>query len=1264
MTRPSALPHLADATDLERWADRVDARYGFAQLVRRLIRDENDQVQHIEMRSGEGANLPGYDGVVEALRRSSFVPEGVSVWELGVGARPAEKANSDYGSRTEDSLGIDKASTTFVFGTLRRWSGKGEWVARRREEGHWRDVWAFDADDLERLLDEHPSVHYRLSEELGMPASGVQTLEDWWARYSAVFSPPLTIPLVLAGRADAAAELARRLTLEVGRTFVRAPSVDDGLAFVGCTMLAADADASSTLLSKSLLVHDGASLRRLDTTSSLLILLPYEEELRRQAHLVRNHHVVCIVTEGGTADIELPPLDFAELESEFRARGVVEPDLSRFVRAAHHSLESLLRVSSASVQPEPEYWIDELDGVAVRRAWLAGAWNSRRSGDVDALEALAAEPYLTLEERLRSSAARPDPLFTVVGSSWAVTSPSDSWPTASREIGDSDLDALEVTVQTVLTAVDPKLDLPIDERWAAAIHGKVPVHSSELRRGLARSLALLAARGDELRLSTGRSSGVWVEYVLAQLFERVRDDTTAQLWTSLADVLPLLAEAAPDVFLRAVEAGTEGREPLLAKTFQDERGELSVSSAHTGMLWGLETVAWSGTYLGFASELLARLAEIDPGGRLSNRPANSLVEIYKPWLPQTSADADTRFAVLEALLDKHRDVAWKLLLELLPSQSAIGMNTHRPEFRAWTTDEDGGPTRADYIAFIERIAAVLIEVADAEPARWIELVAAFDRLPPSARTAALRALGTLDASSFDDSARDAFWQATDSLIRHHRHYSEAEWALREDVLSPLSEVSRRFRPGSPTTAAAWLFDDWHPDLIVDGSDSDPDLYESVLRNARARGVGEVLGTEGLNGVFELASRVSLPWAVGASLADNADGFTEDDQVVGLLDSTDPRLRSLAQGFAGARTRTDSEWAWSWVGRMSGRSTVQARLLLEIRDLESAWQRADELGSEVSRAYWAEFVPYGRGPQFAEVGDAARHLFEHGRVAMAIDGLSMYLETVAESVETELIITLLNALGVNPDPDIHRVSDYDVSRLLQVLRDRGLSDAEVAALEWRFIPILGRDRQTPSLERLLAESPSAFVDLVTMIFRAASDRSDEVPKDRTEETRAAASNAYRILREWQRVPGTDDEGIVHQDRLEAWLDDARTLLAESDRLEIGELQFGEVLAHSPSDEDGSFPTLAVRNVLESAPNDRLGRGFAIGLFNKRGVTTRGLTEGGEQEYRLAREYEGWASRIDSTHPRTAGILRSVADGYRAQGRRNDEEAERFLQGLGH
>ncbi len=213
-------PRFADATDLERWADRRDAQADLPRLVRRLIRHENDQVQRCEMAGGDSVGKHGFDGVVEATRATSFVPEGLSAWEMGVAQDARKKANADYRERTDNPQGIDRATATFVFVTPRRWDDKKEWESKKKKEGKWRDVRVLDANDIEQALEECPAVDVWLSELLDMPALGVVTVEDWWRRYSATFDPTLAPSVVVAGRDDVAAALLRRLAQDVGRTFI------------------------------------------------------------------------------------------------------------------------------------------------------------------------------------------------------------------------------------------------------------------------------------------------------------------------------------------------------------------------------------------------------------------------------------------------------------------------------------------------------------------------------------------------------------------------------------------------------------------------------------------------------------------------------------------------------------------------------------------------------------------------------------------------------------------------------------------------------------------------------------------------------------------------------------------------------------------------------------------------------------------------------------------------------------------------------------
>ena len=161
----------------------------------------------------------------------------------------------------------------------------------------------------------------------------------------------------------------------------------------------------------------------------------------------------------------------------------------------------------------------------------------------------------------------------------------------------------------------------------------------------------------------------------------------------------------------------------------------------------------------------------------------------------------------------------------------------------------------------------------------------------------------------------------------------------------------------------------------------------------------------------------------------------------------------------------------------------------------------------------------------------------------------------------------------------------------------------------------------------------------------------------------ATNAYRLLKSWQTIPGTAGRGKpVDIDGLKAWYATVEQLLIEADRLDIGQQVFGQVLAHAPADEDGLWPCEPVRSFIEHVAGEHIETGFRIECFNKRGVISRSLDEGGAKEYALADQYVGWAARMATTAPRTAAVFRSLAEGYLLDGQREDDEARRHLQGF--
>jgi hypothetical protein len=141
-----------------------------------------------------------------------------------------------------------------------------------------------------------------------------------------------------------------------------------------------------------------------------------------------------------------------------------------------------------------------------------------------------------------------------------------------------------------------------------------------------------------------------------------------------------------------------------------------------------------------------------------------------------------------------------------------------------------------------------------------------------------------------------------------------------------------------------------------------------------------------------------------------------------------------------------------------------------------------------------------------------------------------------------------------------------------------------------------------------------------------------------------------------VPGADEAGVIDGLALETWVKDARKLLKESGRGEIGDSKIGEILSASKREPDQPWPPEPVREVIEMVRSRALESGFEVGVYNRRGVTVRMPHDGGGQERALATSYRRDAEALRFDWPRTAACLDRIATTYEVDATREDLSAE--------
>jgi hypothetical protein len=1247
-------PLLATATDLTVWADTRAAQERISEVLRKLVLATTNGLRRIDMAAGEGVQHGGYDGIVVNAVPAPYVPEGQSVWEIGVSGDIKRKADADYEKRSANPIGADPAETTFVFVTPRRWASKRIWEKERKHGGPWRDVRVIDADDLETWLGLAPAVHAWLSAVLGKSWPSVQDLRSYWSDWRNATQPALSAEIVLAGRETVAEDLRLRIEAASSLLRVQGESADEALACIAATI--DGMDQADALLARSLVVNDTAGWDWAVTSTSPLVLIPRFAD-PDSARAIRHGNRVLIPVgreEGSRDDLVLPRLRRDAVRAALQRIGVAEGDADSLAARGRVSLTSLRR--RLSIDKGKPAWAHRVEAPALLPALLAGAWDERKPGDQEVIAGLAERPYQDVERTLVHWAQASDPPVRKVGPMWFLVSKEDAWDQLSTYLTPTDLARFRDALLRALGIADPALDLPPEERWMASIRGREHPLSAHLREGLVDTLAIMGARSGETTFFTGHTGQWHADDITGDLLDHVNAGEDATLWSSLSGMLPLLAEAAPKPFLRVVDVALSRDPSPLVTLFADAgpRASLFVASPHTGLLWALENLGWSPDYMSLVSHHLATLTRLDPGGSLSNRPFESLRSIFLIWNPQTAASLSQRLGALDKLRENMPDIAWRLMLAILPKQHDVSSPSHAPRWRDWKDGRDEHVPFEEYRQAIEAVVARLLDDVGANGQRWSDLMGLLGDLPWDRVVAALE---NTSPEAFSSEDRMLVWDALRSAISKHRSFADADWALPADVVDRMERVYERLTPRDPARRAAPLFTPT-PDLVEGGRTEWAD-YLRAVQDAQADAIRALRRDGGLAGLRHLAHLAERSDIVGVVIALTATAGAGDEQakLFDLLDAPDTSDRLLALGYAAKRFDLGG---WPWARSVLETAAPgwarekRAAFLRALPFVSETWDWAERFGEDTEHAYWL-VVPPTPLDDPAKIERAARLLIRYERPAHAVDLLGMSLHGTAPQVDPDLTMEALERVFRQDGLRQGGGLVHDIAMLLDYLAatSETIDMSRLAQLEWMFLPLLrGVGRPAGVLGRELAHNPGFFMDILCLVFRA----HDEEPREATDEQTARAMLGYQLLDSWRRPPGYRDDGTVDEDALDAWVAAVRTLAVEQGRQEIADQQIGRVLHYVPDDPDGLWPHRAVRRLVERIASSELETGLELGLRNSRGATSRGVSDGGAQERALQVRYLDDAQHLNVEWPRTAAMVRRIAHSYAEEARWQDERVE--------
>jgi hypothetical protein len=882
---------------------------------------------------------------------------------------------------------------------------------------------------------------------------------------------------------------------------------------------------------------------------------------------------------------------------------------------------------------------------------LLGSWSENSDSDKVIVSQLAKEDFDKWIPKIREILQQPGTPLRLRNGIWTITERRELWQALGQRLFDSHLDIFKECTVAVLTERDPQFDLPPEGRYAASIYGKALKHSQYLRKGLAESLALLGSYPTVLsNCSMDKPQTVAILAIRA-----IFSNSDWVLWGSLNDLLPLLAEAAPNDFLSAVETALQQIPCPFDELFAQEGKGIIGENYLTGLLWALETLAWDEQYLVRVSVILGELTSHDPGGRWANRPSNSLTTIFLPWFPQTTAPIEKRKVALQTIQKEIPEVAWKLLLSLLPGQHQVSSGSNKPIWRK-TIPEDWPKkvSQKEYWDQVASYAEMTVEMTKHDIARLGELISHLDNLPRPSFEKVLEHLSSEYIIAKPENERMGPWTGLMELASRHRQFADASWALSPDLISRIEDIAGKLAPQDRLNLYLRLFTERDMDLFEERGNWEE--QQKKLEERRQRAIKEILENDGSEAVVRFADIVESPRKVGFALGFTANSEIDSVVLPNLLEAKNKSQMQLASGFVYGRFLSQG---WAWVDKIdkTGWSHSQiGQFLAYLPFTAETWKRSEELLGEFEETYWrkASANPYQPG---SEMNEAIDKLIKYGRPNAAINCLYRILHDKQPLDQARTVQALLSAIS-STEPSSQMDVYYIVNIIKALQDDPSTNPDDLFRVEWAYLPLLDRHYNVSPklLETRLASDPGFFCEVIRLVYR--SKKKPKSEKEPTEKQKALATHAYRLLHEWRTPPGMQPNGGFLEEHFIQWLESTKATCTESGHTEVALTHVGNVLIHCPPDPDGLWINRAVAEALNAKDAEKMRNGFSTAIFNSRGAHS--VDPSGKPELELSAKYRKQAEDVENAgYQRLATTLRALAEWYTKEAGRIVDEHKKEL-----
>ena len=1029
---------------------------------------------------------------------------------------------------------------------------------------------------------------------------------------------------------------------------VQAAWCNDALAFCHAVLLQGD----GTELERAMVVSEPESWCYLAMQCSSLIMIPVFDNPDIGLAINNHHNVIRPIVEVNASgdygnSIKLSKIDRHSGYVLLVSAGLERSLADKLVALSRRSMSGFYRRISLDLHRSRPEWAQDRGTVAVLAPLvLVGTWDANHSGDHYAISNFVNEEVseinLLLAELLDKHPL--DPPFIRSGGRWSMVDAVDVAALLLPKLSESHRACWKKFAEYVLSCEDPLEGLSFKESIIAQCDAKESLVSSFLRGGVARSFVLAAASSEQIEGM--RPIGQCVDEIVKSLLSSALHERSGRVLRRLATYLPFLAEASPSVFLRYFEDDLNRDVPVTSVLFRSAESNVfnSPVSVHN-LLMAIECLCWSPDVFGEAARLAVLLAYLAPDQKARSECLDTLDNILSIRRRLSAASREDKQMIVRWALSEYPEIAWDLVKKML-SPGGCTVEPCEPAYRDWDVKKFSfDPDEVEL--YIHELVQIMLSFAECVLDRWLCLLSVLKLISGEDRFRVCELLEeTIDLGVWCADDLFEIWSSISSTVRQCQ---DAPWdlgSLSVEELQPLIDVMNKIEPCDDPRRFAWLFDD-EGRIVVSGLSMFDAGFSDCLRDMRSGAIKTVVGL-GVKRLRFFVQNVKDPVAAGFCIAMEAPEL--EPEILTWLDDESAGLYKSASGFV---RYVAVERGVAWVSEVLRSSLLtrdgSKRFVAALPAEKAYWELVGEFDPSLAQAYWERMNVTVIEREGRE--EAVDLLLKRGCVSQAITLLWFMRHDGPEPIPERIVEALVRLIRAS-DQAYGRDLINKVADLLTWLERVEPIPPELSMLEFQYFDCLPNHEPSDALYEYLGSNFVVFARLVLGAFVGDNNENSE------EIQRVYKQRCFNVLFHWRRLPGLCADGSVDGAYLADWVDGARQLLRADEGERNYDGQIGEVLASSPDGNDGMWPAEAVRDLIESLRNPLLEQGLFRGRLNRRGLTCRGVYEGGAQETGLAARYRDQAREMDARWPRTAALLRGLAEKYEKEAERKNAEAEQL------